>query len=82
MGLMCIKLHYKVDPLLKFDNLKDVVDSCSRNVNFLNNKSRKTFAMFSITYSLSEDPNVCSLTNWKNIFSSLLSMKVAFKTII
>ncbi len=38
MGLMCITSHYNMDPLLEFDNLKDVVDGCSRNVNFMNNK--------------------------------------------
>ncbi len=37
-----LELHYKVDPLLELDNLKDVVDSSSRNVDFLNHKSRRT----------------------------------------
>ncbi len=37
--------------------------------------------MFSTTYSLSKDPNICFLIDW-NVISSLLSMKVAFKTIV
>ncbi len=79
MGLMCLKLHYRVDLLLELNNLKDVVEGSSRNVNFLNNKSRKTFVVFLIMNSLSEDLNIFSLTNWKSVLSSLLSMKVAFK---
>jgi hypothetical protein len=38
MGPMCFKSHYKVDPLLELDNLKDVVDGSSRNVDLLNHK--------------------------------------------
>jgi hypothetical protein len=38
--------------------------------------------MFSTTNSLSEDPNVYFLTNWKSVLSSLLSMKVTFKVIV
>jgi hypothetical protein len=82
IGLVHLKLHYKVDPLLELDSLKDVMDNSSRNVDFLNNKSRRTFVVFSTTNSLSKNPNVYILTDWKNVFSNLLSMKVAFKTII
>jgi hypothetical protein len=82
MGLVCLELHYKVDPLLEFDNLKDVMDGSSRNVDFLNHKSMKTFAMFSTTNYLSEDLDVYSLIDWKSVISSLLSMKVAFKAIV
>jgi len=82
MGLMHLKLHYRVDPLLELNNLKDVVEGSSRNVNFLNNKLGRTFFVFLIMNSLSEDLNVFSLTNWKSVLSSLLSMKVAFKKII
>jgi len=35
--------------------------------------------MFLTKKILSKDPNVCSLTNWKSVFSNLLSMKVTFK---
>jgi hypothetical protein len=37
MGHVRFKSHYKVDPLLEFYNLKDIVEGSSRNVNFLNN---------------------------------------------
>jgi len=82
MGLVCLELHYKVDPLLELDNLKDVMDGSSRNVDFLNHKSMRTFAMFSTTNYLSEDLDVYSLIDWKSVISSLLSMKVAFKAIV
>jgi hypothetical protein len=82
IGIMHLKLHYKVDPLLELYNLKDVVDNSSRNVDFLNNKFGRTFIVFSTTNSLSENPNVYILTNWKYVLSNLLSMKVDFKTII
>jgi hypothetical protein len=39
---MHLKLHYRVDPLLEFDSLKNIVDSSSRNVDFPNHKSGKT----------------------------------------
>jgi hypothetical protein len=68
IGLVHLKLHYRVDPLLEFDSLKDVVDNSSRNVDFLNNKSGRTFVVFSTTSSLSKNPNVCILTDWKNVF--------------
>jgi hypothetical protein len=82
IGIMHLKLHYKVDPLLELYNLKDVVDNSSRNVDFLNNKFGRTFIVFSTTNSLSKNPNVYILTNWKYVLSNLLSMKVDFKTII
>jgi hypothetical protein len=82
MDLMCFESHYRVDPLLESDNLKDAVDDSSWNVNFLNHKLRRTFAMFLTIKFLSEDPNVCSPTNWKSVLLSLLSMKVAFKAIV
>jgi hypothetical protein len=79
---MCFESHYRVDPLLEFDNLKDVVDDSSWNVNFLNHKLGRTFVMFSTTNFLNEDPNVYSLIDWKSVLLSLLSMKVTFKTIV
>lgn len=82
MGSMRFEFHYKVDPLLKLDNLKDVVDNSLRNVDFLNNKSKRMFVVFLITNSLNEDPNVCSIIDWKNVLLNLLSMKVAFEAII
>jgi hypothetical protein len=82
MGLMHLKSHYKVDLLLELDNFKDVVEDCSKNVHFLNNKSRRTFVVFFIMNSLSEDPNIYSFTNYKSVLPSLLSMKVTFKTIV
>jgi hypothetical protein len=82
MGLVHLGLRYRVDPLLELNNLKDVVEGSSRNVDFLNNKSRRTFVVFLTTNSLNEDLDVCSLTDWKSVLLSLLSMKVAFKTII
>jgi hypothetical protein len=56
MGLVHLKSHYRVDPLLEFDSLKDVVDSSSRNVNFLNHKSRKTFDVFSTNLKKKKGP--------------------------
>jgi hypothetical protein len=47
MSLVCLESHYRVDPLLEFDSLKDVVDNSLRNVNFLNHELGKTFTMFS-----------------------------------
>jgi len=82
MDSMCLELHFRVDPLLEFDNLKDVIDDSSWNVNILNHKLGRTFAMFLTIKFLSEDPNVCSPTNWKSVLLSLLSMKVAFKAIV
>jgi hypothetical protein len=82
IGLVHLKLHYRVDPLLELDNLKDVVDNSSRTIDFLNNKSRRTFFVFSTTNSLSEDPNICIIIDWKNVLSNLLSMKVAFKKLV
>jgi len=58
IGPMRFELHYKVDPLLEFDNLKYVVDESSRNVNVLNNKSGTIFVIFLTMNSLNEDPNI------------------------
>jgi hypothetical protein len=52
MGFMRLESHYRVDPLLEFDVLKDIVDDSSRNVDFLNHKLGKTFIVFSTTNSL------------------------------
>jgi hypothetical protein len=82
MDPMRLELHYRVDPLLELDNLKDVVEGSSRNVNFVNNKSKKTFVVFLIMNSLSKDPDICFLTNWKSVRSNFLSMMVAFKKIV
>jgi hypothetical protein len=82
MGHVCFKSHYRVDPLLELDNFKDVMDSSSRNIDFLNHKLGRTFVVFSKMNFLSEDPDVYSLIDWENVFLSLLSMKVAFKTIV
>ncbi len=58
MGFVHFKSHYKVDRLLELSNLKDVVNGCSRNVNFVNNNSGRTFVVFSNMNSLNEDLNV------------------------
>jgi hypothetical protein len=55
MGLVHLELHYRVDPLLELNSLKDPMDNFSRNVDFLNHKSRRTFVVFSTTNFLSED---------------------------
>jgi hypothetical protein len=81
IGRMRLELHYRVDPL-EFDSLKDIVDEFSRNVNVQSNKSRRIFVVSVTMNSLSEDPNIYFQTNWKNILLNLLSMKVAFKTIV
>jgi hypothetical protein len=81
MGPMSLKLHYRVDPLLEHDNLKDAVEGSSKNVNFLNNKLGKMLCSLTMN-SLNKDLDVYFLTNWKSVFSSLLSMKVAFKAIV
>lgn len=71
-----------MDLLLEFKNVKDAVDGCSGNVNFLNNKLGRTFVVFFIMNSLKEDLDVYSLIDWKSVLSSLLSMKVTFKAIV
>jgi hypothetical protein len=71
-----------VDPLLELHSLKDVVDGFSRNVDFSNHKLRKTFVVFLTTNSLNDDLDIYSLTNWRSVFLSLLSMKVSFKAIV
>jgi hypothetical protein len=81
MGHVCLESQYRVDPLLEFDNLKDIVDDYSRNVDFLNNKSRKTFVVFSTMNSLNKDLDVCSFIDYKSVLSSLLCMKITFKVI-
>jgi hypothetical protein len=81
IGPMCHESHYRVNPLLEFDSLKDVVDG-SLNVEFLSSKSRRIFVVFSTMNSLNEDPNICSQTGWKSVLLSMLSMKVAFKAVV
>ncbi len=71
-----------MDPLLELDSLKDVVDDFSRNVNFLNNKSRRIFVLLLTMNSLSKDLDVCFVIDWKSVFLNLLSMKVIFKAIV
>ncbi len=82
MGLVHFESHYKVDRLLELNNLKDVVNGCSRNVDFVNNNSWRTFVVFSNMNSLNEDLNVCFFIDWKSVLSNLLSMKVTFKVIV
>ncbi len=81
MGLVRLRSHYRVDPLLELDSLKDAMGGSSRNVDILNHKLRKTFVVFSTTNSLNKDLDVCFLIDWKSVFLSLLSMKVVFKAI-
>jgi hypothetical protein len=82
IGLVGLELHYRVNPLLKLDNLKDVVDGSLRNVNFQKSKFGRIFVVFLTTNSLTEDIDVCSQIDWKSVLSSLLSMKVCFKAIV
>ncbi len=82
IGPMHLESHYRVNPLLEFDNFKDVVDKYSRNVDVLNSKFGRIFIVFLIINSLNEDPNVYSQIDWKNVLSSLLCMKVTFKAIV
>jgi hypothetical protein len=82
IDLVHLKLHYRVDPLLELDNLNDIVDDSSRNVDFLSNKYGRIFDVFLIMNSLNEDPYVYSQTDKKSVFLSLLSMKIYSKTII
>ncbi len=80
IGLVCLESHHRVDPFLEVNNLKDVVDGSSRNVDFLKSKFGKIFVVFLTTNSLTEDIDVYSQIDWKSVLSSLLSMKVCFKT--
>jgi hypothetical protein len=82
IGPMCLESHYKVDPLLEFDSLKNDMDDFSMNVEFLNSKSRRIFAIFSTMNSLNKELDVCSQIDWKSGLLSLLSMKVTFKVIV
>ncbi len=68
MGLVRFESHNRADPLLELDNLKDVVNNCSRNVNFLTNNFGKTFVVFSTMNLLTKDLNVYFLIDWKNVF--------------
>jgi hypothetical protein len=61
MGPVRFKSHYKVDPLLELDNLKDNVDSSSRIIDFMIHKLGSTFVMFLTTNLLSEDQDIYSL---------------------
>ncbi len=67
---------------MELDNFNDTMDNSSRNVDFLNFKFGRIFVVFSITNSLNEDLDVCYVIDWKNVFPSLLSMKVTFKAIV
>ncbi len=58
IGLVRLKSHCRVNPLLEFDNLKDIVDKFSRNVDFLSNKSGRIFAIFSTINFLIENPYI------------------------
>jgi hypothetical protein len=60
MGLVRFKSHYRVNPFLELDSLKDIVDNFSRNVDFLGNKFGRIFAIFFTIIFLIEDPYVCS----------------------
>ncbi len=82
IDLVHLKSHYRVNPLLELDNLNDIVDDFSRNVDFLSNKFGRIFDVFSITNSLNEDQDVYSQIDWKNMLLSLLSMKIYSKTIV
>jgi hypothetical protein len=81
-GPWCFKSHYRVDPLLELHSLKDAMDGSLRNVDFSNHKLGKTFVVFLTTNSLIKDVDICSLTNWRSVLSSLLSMKFSFKAIV
>jgi len=72
IGLVLLKSHYRMDPLLELDSLKDVMDGSSRNVNFLNSKSGRIFHVFPIMNFLNKDPNVHSITEWMSVLSNLL----------
>ncbi len=82
IGHVHLKSHYRVNPLLEFDSLKDVVDDSSGNVDFLSNTFRRIFFIFFTINFLIEDPYICFQIDWKNVLLSLFSMKVAFKTIV
>ncbi len=58
IGPMRLESHYRVDPLLEFKSLKDIVDEFLRNVDVLSSKSGRIFFVFLTMNSLSEDPNV------------------------
>jgi hypothetical protein len=79
---MHLESHYKVDPFLEFNGLKDVMDESSKNVDVLSSKFGRIFVVFLTMNSLSEDPNIYFQTDWKNVLLNLLSMKVAFKAIV
>jgi hypothetical protein len=82
IGLVHLESYSRVDPLLELNSLKDAMDDFSRNVDFMNIKFGKIFAIFSTTNFLTKDPDVCSQTDWKSVFLSLLSMKVSSKVIV
>jgi hypothetical protein len=55
---MHLNSHYKVNPLLEFNNFKGIMDDFSRNVDFLSNRFVRIFVIFLITNSLNEDLDV------------------------
>jgi len=80
---LCASTHIiGSNPLLEFNNFKDIVDNFSRNVDFLNNRFGRIFVIFSITNSLEKDLDIYSQIDWKIVLSSLLSMKVTFKVVV
>jgi hypothetical protein len=46
IGLVRFESHFRVDPFLELNSLKDVVDDCSRNVHFLSSKFGRIFVVF------------------------------------
>jgi hypothetical protein len=58
------------------------MDDFSKNVDFLSNKFGRIFVVFLTMNSLTKDLDICFQIDWKNVFSSLLSMKVSFKVIV
>jgi hypothetical protein len=55
------------------------MDSSSRNVDFLNSKFGRIFVVFFSMNSLTEDLEISFQIDWKNVFLSLLFIKVTFK---
>ncbi len=72
IGHVFFKSHYRVDPLLELNSLKDIVDDFSRNVDFLSSKYGKIFVVFSTTIFLTEDPYVYPQTNWKSVLELVI----------
>jgi hypothetical protein len=58
------------------------MDDSSRYVDFWSSKFGRIFVIFFTMNSLTEDLDFSSQIDWKNMFSSLLSMKVTFKVMV